>query len=558
MKRGFASLIPALLALFFAIPGFWTLSRVIQHGPGAWTLSQAQPWGVPVASFVFWIGLAHAGTFFSAVLLLMDKPWRKPLALLAERATLAAWVAAALYPVLHLGVPTGAVLLFPHAEARGIGVHPVSPLFWDFLAIGSYGVLSLGFYLLERYAAPGADKTSRMRALAWLLTPLVVTVHSVVSLNFATTRVTSWAQEWLPAYFLVGALYSGVAWVMLASALPGFSTAMYNERHEETELARKRLAELLLGLSWLLAAFWSISTLRGHAVAWPLWIAGFLVPQLFWIPRFAACRLLRSGVALVVLGTLYWERLDLVLSPMPGLGWADWGWACLGASVFLAVLAILGWNDGKEVSLWKVRRFWARGELPLALAGGILAVLGLVWKFGAGLSWWAILPGMVSLALLVAGAGLLVRASYFSWRKAMPFLPVGLAAGAVLALALTVLVPAWDERPRAPLAGPQWSAVPSAFAPASGRPVADLWEGYCQVCHGASGYEKMPMRKHYPYPRKLRETAWDSMGTDSLVRVVLEGRGYMNAFGERLAPAEAQALVLWMRARIAEREAEHE
>lgn len=543
------------MVAWLALPACLALVLVLKEGPYAWSVSQARPWGMPVAAFVFFIGLAHAGTFVSALLLLLGKSWRSPLTLPAEQATLAALAAAILYPLLHLGSPMAAWLALPQWEARGIGVQPRSPLLWDMVAIGAYAFLSLGFYALHRLGQAGEAKRARLRALALVLVPLVVCVHSIVSLDFATARVRGWAFAWFPLYFLAGAIYSGLAWLLLAA-------------DPKTGLARQRLKELVLGFSWLLGACWFLLGVNGEGVGLGIWVLGFGLPQLLWLPGAGHFRSLRILVASGVLAALLWERVLLVLprSYVPGL--MDIGWLCLGAWAFCLVLYLLQVLPMRASDRLPIRPL-AKGELSWTLmvgGGAALALpeLGILWRrcFGsisvAGLmagEGWALLPLLVPVALAGAGTLLMWRSPKGLSKGALPYALAGLAVGGLLAGAATDMPPGWNERPRAVQTGPRWPEEGPPDTRASGpRSTGKLWQSYCQICHGPTTSEKMPMRRHYPYALKARGEVWDSVGEDSLVSVVMNGRKFMNPYAQRLEKEEAVRLVRWMREQIRRRE----
>ena len=548
------------MAAWLALPACLALTLVLKEGPSAWSVSQARPWGMPVAAFVFFIGLAHAGTFVSALLLLLGKSWRSPLAMPAEQATLAALAAAILYPLLHLGSPMGAWLALPQWEARGIGAQPRSPLLWDMAAIGAYAFLSLGFYALHRLGQAGEAKRARLRAMAFVLVPLVVCVHSIVSLDFATARVKGWAFAWFPLYFLAGAIYSGLAWLLLAA-------------DPRTGLARQRLKEMVLGFSWLLGACWFLLGLNGEGVGLGIWMLGFGLPQLLWLPWAGRSRGLRALVGSGVLAALLWERVLLVLPRgwMPGL--MDLGWLCLGGLVFCLVMVLLQALPVHASDRLPMRPLGKRTLLWALMGGGGVALalpeVGVLWqqRFGRisvvglmGGEGWALLPLLVPVALAGAGTLLMCRAP-LGWNKgACPYALAAFVLGGFLAGGAAYLPPAWEERPRAEQTGPRWPAEGPPDIRASGpRSTGELWQSYCQICHGPTNNEKMPMRRHYPYALKARGEAWDAMGEDSLVRVVLEGRKFMNPYAQRLQKEEALRLVRWMREQTRRREEqEHE
>jgi len=521
----------ALLAAILAFPAGWTVFQVLNVGPGSWSISQTQPWGMPIAGFVFWIGLAHAGTFFSALLLLLGKKWREELAVPAERATLAAWLAAVVFPLLHLGLPNGVFLMIPHTNTRALYPQLLSPLFWDAVAIGAYGLLSGGFYLLETRGNRGEILVRRLKNLAWLLVPLVVLVHTLVSLDFALTRRAAWSQDWFPFYFLAGALYSGIAWVMLAS---GKRMTLEN---------RRRLSGLLLGMAWVVAAFWGVSMLRGFPIGMEIIVFGFIIPQLLWWPRFASSRKSTMLVAIGCLGAMYWERVTIVMDPLPRLSLIDLGLGCVGFFIFFFGLAILSFPS--KVSPIPLRP-GTRGELVGSLVlGAVLSCIGIAWLKDlngikvAGhtdLPWWGMMPLLISSTLALAGLFQLLRAPLIPRLGYLMIVP-GLLTGGLIAVVVGQYPPAYKDWPKAKVEGPQWNDKPPASPFGAGpRPAELLNTAFCAVCHGATGYEKTALRKHYPYPRKPRGTQWDSMGVDSLKRVVLEGRAYMNAFSDRISP----------------------
>ena len=425
--------IPLMVSVLLGLPSLWALFAIGEEGPRAWGLSQTQPWGIPVAAFVFWIGLAHAGTFFSAILLLLNKPWRVPVALAAERMTLAALGATVLYPVLHLGLPSGALWMIPRVDSAGMGLELKSPLFWDFMAIGAYSMVSLAYYHLDRLGAESEAKRTRIRAMAWVLLPLVLTVHTIVSLDFATARVPAWGfAEW-PVYFIAGALYSGVAAILLWSAF-------------QKNMPWQKLVDLLLGLSWIMAVFWLFLAQKGHGVGWPVWWGGFLLPQLLWIPKLKCRRGVWMGVSLGVLGALFWERLELVWQPMRSFEGVDLGWLCVGGAVFFGLFALLNQpivlkkQPIRPCATLEMVGVWGAGAL---IGGGILWLWISQWGL---VDYWVLGPVMVPLVLFLVGFLLWIRSFFWMVRWSLVFGGVGMAVGAVVASVLLDLSPQWESK----------------------------------------------------------------------------------------------------------------
>ncbi len=232
---GLASLGTAVLAVCVG----YTLYR----GIGVWGNNIPVAWAFDIINFVWWIGIGHAGTFISAILLLFEQKWRASINRFAEAMTLFAVLQAALFPLLHLGRPWFAYWLFPYPATTGTWPQVKSPLPWDAAAITTYATVSLVFWYVGlipdlagiRDSAPTrarriiygifalgwrGDGTSWRAyralylALAGLATPLVLSVHSVVSSDFAVGLTPGWHSTVFPPYFVAGAIFSGFGMVL--------------------------------------------------------------------------------------------------------------------------------------------------------------------------------------------------------------------------------------------------------------------------------------------------------------------------------------------------------
>ena len=224
--------------------GVWAVWYQIATGIGTWGLNRTVGWGFDITNFVFWVGIGHAGTLISAVLLLFRQKWRTSINRSAEAMTIFAVICAGLYPVIHMGRPWLAFWVFPYPNFRGpLWVNWRSALLWDVFAIGTYFTISLVFWYVglipdlatirDRarglrkkvfgFLSFGWDGSARTWSryemacvlLASLATPLVVSVHSVVSTDFATSVVPGWHTTVLPPYFVIGAVFSGFAMVLM-------------------------------------------------------------------------------------------------------------------------------------------------------------------------------------------------------------------------------------------------------------------------------------------------------------------------------------------------------
>ncbi len=315
-RRRFALLAALLVAVWGLL---WSALRIAVEGPGVLGVNNSTPWGWDVVQFVFWIGLGHAGTLLSAVLLLTGQRWRVGIARQAELMTLCAVVTAAVFPLVHVGRIWMLWLLSPLPVESEVWPNMASPLFWDAAAVGSYLLLSLLFLLVgvmgESPALQGERRASWARAsllLAGVLTPLVVTVHSVVGSDFAVTL--RWHAPWLPAYFVCGALLSGLALVVLIALLRRAASGVV-----------ERLALLLAGLSGAMGLFYALELVEEPQLFSPVYAAmlglNVLLPSLCWWPRLRRCRLLPALVSSGVLVGMWLERAELIIfRPLAVLG----------------------------------------------------------------------------------------------------------------------------------------------------------------------------------------------------------------------------------------------
>jgi Ni/Fe-hydrogenase subunit HybB-like protein len=233
----------AVLTMFL-----YVVIYLITYGVGIWGINIPVAWAFAITSFVWWIGIGHAGTLISAILLLLHQKWRTSINRLAEAMTIFAVMCAGLFPLLHLGRPWYFYWLFPYPATMRVWPQFRSALVWDVFAVGTYFTVSVIFWYLGMVPdlATLRDRAHRrlaqiaygILALGWrgsakhwnryemsylllagLATPLVVSVHSVVSSDFAISNLPGWHETVFPPYFVAGAIYSGFA-VILILAIP--------------------------------------------------------------------------------------------------------------------------------------------------------------------------------------------------------------------------------------------------------------------------------------------------------------------------------------------------
>jgi len=246
---------------------------LFMRGVGIWGINIPIGWGFAIVNFVWWIGIGHAGTLISAILFLLNQKWRTSINRFAEAMTLFAVACAGLFPLIHTGRPWMAYYMFPYPSTMGIWPQFRSPLIWDVFAVSTYGTVSLMFWfvgLLPDLATLRDRAKSRWQQvifgalsmgwrgsarhwhryqsayllLAGLATPLVLSVHTVVSFDFAVGIVPGWHTTIFPPYFVAGAIYSGFAMVLTlaipmrkAYGLEGFITLRHLEQMAKVMLA---------------------------------------------------------------------------------------------------------------------------------------------------------------------------------------------------------------------------------------------------------------------------------------------------------------------------------
>ena len=241
--------LPRVLYLFAALTFgltmvlFGAIGWLFVKGIGIWGVGMPVAWGFAITNFVWWIGIGHAGTLISAVLLVSRQPWRNSINRFAEAMTLFAVANAGLFPILHLGRPWMAYYILPYPNSMWLWPQFRSPLTWDVFAVSTYALVSLLFWYLgvvpdfatmrDRAPTRGKARLYGVFALGWrgsarhwhryrttylllggLATPLVVSVHSIVALDFTVAIEPGWHSTIFPPYFVAGAIFSGFAMVL--------------------------------------------------------------------------------------------------------------------------------------------------------------------------------------------------------------------------------------------------------------------------------------------------------------------------------------------------------
>jgi molybdopterin-containing oxidoreductase family membrane subunit len=342
---------------------FAALTKLLFTGVAIWGNNQPVGWAFDIINFVWWIGIGHAGTLISAILLLFRQSWRTSINRFAEAMTLFAVACAAMYPLVHTGRPwLAAYWLFPYPNTMNMWPQFRSPLIWDVFAVSTYGTVSLLFWYcglipdLATLRDRAKNRTARviygMFSLGWrgsaqhwyryetaylllagLSTPLVLSVHSVVSFDFAVGIVPGWHATIFPPYFVAGAIYAGFAMV-LTLAIPLRSMFSLHDfitdRHLENMAKVMLLTGLIVVYGYAMEGFfgwYSANQFEAYMIknrmtgpyAWSYWMLIFcngLVPQLMWVKRLRTNTVVLFLVSLVVGVGMWLERFVIIVTSL--------------------------------------------------------------------------------------------------------------------------------------------------------------------------------------------------------------------------------------------------
>jgi molybdopterin-containing oxidoreductase family membrane subunit len=351
------------LAVTALLIGIATVSYQIKTGIGTWGLNKTVGWAWDITNFVFWVGIGHAGTLISAILLLFRQKWRTSVNRAAEAMTIFAVMCAGIFPIIHMGRPWLAFWVFPYPNSRGpLWVNFTSPLLWDVFAISTYFTISAVFWYIglipdlatvrDRAISPikkfiygtlslgwnGSARTwSRYETLclilAGLATPLVVSVHTIVSMDFATSVIPGWHATIFPPYFVAGAVFSGFAMVLtlmiITRKVLDFEDYI-TDKHIDVMCKVILVTGSIVGLAYMTEFFTAwysaveyeryvfISRATGP-YAWAYWTmvtCNVITPQLMWFKS------VRSNIALVFLLSLvvnvgmWFERFVIIVTSL--------------------------------------------------------------------------------------------------------------------------------------------------------------------------------------------------------------------------------------------------
>ena len=335
------------------------VAHQVLTGIGTWGLNKTVGWSFDITNFVFWIGIGHAGTLISAILFLFRQKWRTSINRSAEAMTLFAVMVAGLFPLMHMGRPWLAYWVMPYPNPMGpLWVNFRSPLLWDVFAISTYLTISAAFWFLgllpdlatlrDRTPDGPRKKIYALASLGWdgshrtwqhyetaylllagLATPLVLSVHTIVSFDFATSLVPGWHSTIFPPYFVAGAIFSGFAMVLtlmlIARKVMNFE-GYITLRHIDAMCKVVLLTSLLMTAAYAtelfisyysanyFERFASMNRLRGPYAPfyWLMIFCNVVVPQLFWSERMRRSVRAVFAVSLLINVGMWLERFVII------------------------------------------------------------------------------------------------------------------------------------------------------------------------------------------------------------------------------------------------------
>ena len=345
-----------LLILLFSI------ATLVTKGIGIWGNRSPVAWAFDITNFVWWIGIGHAGTLISAILLLLNQRWRNSINRFAEAMTLFAVMCAGIFPVFHTGRPWLAYWLFPMPNTMGIQPQFRSPLMWDVFAVSTYATVSALFWFVgllpdlatlrdradNRFArvaygvlAMGWRGSARHWSiyetasllLAGLATPLVLSVHTVVSFDFTISILPGWHSTFFPPYFVAGAIYSGFAMV-LALAIPLRAVyglkGLITDKHLDNAAKIMLATGLIVAYAYIMEAFtgwysgnvfeeaaiWNRMTGPYAIQYWSLVSCNVIAPNLLWFKRLRGSPVFLFISSIVVLIGMWLERYIIIVTSL--------------------------------------------------------------------------------------------------------------------------------------------------------------------------------------------------------------------------------------------------
>lgn len=352
------------ISVAMAVYGFVAMYVTVTQGIGTWAVNNSVAWGWEIINFVWWIGIGHAGTAFSIFLLILRQKWRTSINRAAEAMTVIAVACAAIFPAIHMGRVWLAFFIFPYPNTRGpLWVNFNSPLFWDFIAISAYLLISASFWyfgMVPDFASIRDRATSKIKkavygflafgwrgtSLEWvryeslsyilggIAAVLVVSVHSIVSTDFASSVIPGWHTTLFPPYFVVGAIFSGFAMVMTLMII---IRKVYKFEDYITDSHLNAISKILIFislimgtayatevfLSWYSGNEYEMFTFFHNRITgdysfqfWAMVICNAFIPQLLWSKKIRKNLSIVFVISIIINVGMWFERFNIIVTSL--------------------------------------------------------------------------------------------------------------------------------------------------------------------------------------------------------------------------------------------------
>lgn len=389
-KPGFWWYIILFLSLVALAIGSWALYVTLSEGIGVWGLNNTVGWGWGIINFVWWIGIGHAGTAFSIFLLILGQKWRTSINRTAEAMTVVAVICAGIFPIIHMGRPIIAFFVFPYPNDRGpLWINFNSALTWDVAAIPTYLMASAMFFYIGMIPdlATIRDRTTskvkkavfsflsfgwvgssrdwlRFETLSWLLAglmaALVVAVHSIVALDFASSILPGWHTTIFPPYFVVGAILSGFSMVLTLMII---IRKVYKFQDYITDSHINAICKILVFISLIMGTAYATelfitwysgneyemftffhNRLTGdyNRAFWIMIISNAIIPQLFWFKKIRKKLFIVFLISILINIGMWFERYVIVITSLTKdllpSNWADYTPTNVEIGIFIGTL----------------------------------------------------------------------------------------------------------------------------------------------------------------------------------------------------------------------------
>jgi len=380
------------ISVVMILIGLWSMYMLVTTGIGIWGLNNNVGWGWDIINFVWWIGIGHAGTAFSIFLLILRQRWRTSINRAAEAMTVFAVLCAGLFPMLHMGRVWDAFFILPYPNTRGpLWVNFNSPLFWDVVAISTYLMASGTFWymgMIPDFASIRERTTSKLKkkiygilsfgwvgtARGWLrfetaalllgglTAPLVVSVHSIVAMDFATSVMPGWHTTIFPPYFVIGAIFSGFGMVLTLMIIVRkvFKYEDFVTQGHLDAIARiLTFISLIMGTAYLTELFiawyggteYEMFTFMKNRITgdytfafWAMITCNAIIPQLFWFKKIRKNLTIVLIMSIIINIGMWFERYVIVVTSLSKdflpASWAAYHPTIYDKAFFLGTLGI--------------------------------------------------------------------------------------------------------------------------------------------------------------------------------------------------------------------------